>query len=481
MFSNLEDIYCDENDILYILDNSDKRIYRYSASENRFITFPSTNKPYISFTKSSSSFWGKARGLVVSQGNIFVVFERGAVIKLDGNGNLLKYFAIDQDNLGLKPQRSKSKSQTWLESIAVGPYGNIYLLDTKDRKIHVFNNDLEYISSWQEPANPIGTEAKDICFVRGQAYFFISHPWGFYSYKLTPKLSGVKIDNDFIYPDYVRGDYKGIRIDLSVIGSGVLDITIDNQGTETKIIDQYYLSQNEKLHYDWDGRDKSGNIVPYGEYKLKFYIDNNFSTEFSIEVKSPPELTIVEDDGKIINDEVSSLEYNYTVVGDGALTVCVAKLGDDSEAQWEETIHESDVFTGQYSQVVDSVINNEELLDGYYKVNFKLRPYELKDYDIVSNVKSRIFVVDKQVLELGEVINNSIGFNPYNPSMDKMGAHFSLSEGAHVSVDITDKNDQLITNLFTKKLLAEGEKTIEWDGQNTDSIVSPDGNYRFIV
>jgi len=48
-FSYIQDIYCDDDDNLFILDINEKRIYKYSTALDSFISFPDTDSFHTSY------------------------------------------------------------------------------------------------------------------------------------------------------------------------------------------------------------------------------------------------------------------------------------------------------------------------------------------------------------------------------------------------------------------------------------------------
>jgi DNA-binding beta-propeller fold protein YncE len=77
-------------------------------------------------------------GVEVTSENIFVTFNKESVIvKMDLNGNIIKMIG---------PSLPDGTVMSNLQSISIGPKGNVYAIDTLNTRIVIFNNNLEYIA-----------------------------------------------------------------------------------------------------------------------------------------------------------------------------------------------------------------------------------------------------------------------------------------------------------------------------------------------
>ena len=234
-FWGVGDLCSDEDSNLYILENRSGRIYKYDILDDTLHTFNSGND-YIDLTVNTNSEWYAPSGIVVNSNGVFVSYYGGAIVKYNHAGEFQDYYWIDDLNLGLFSCPIKEASESWLVSIASGPEDNIFVADSKAGKIHLFTKDLDYICSWEDPERPIEENIKDISFVSGEASFFITYPWGFYSYTKQNTLAAVQISEDYIYPVLVGDQFWSVRDTLDGMGCDgkkIVDVT--------KILSKYWL------------------------------------------------------------------------------------------------------------------------------------------------------------------------------------------------------------------------------------------------
>ncbi|MBN1699010.1 MAG: hypothetical protein JW881_15940 [Spirochaetales bacterium] len=477
-FSYIQDICCGEDDCLYILDINEKKIYKYSTAIDTFINFPDTKFCYTSYYNKSSSTWGYASGMAVSDGYIYMIFNHAAIIKLDETGNLIDYFVIDSTSLGLSSYSTKFASDTWLENINIGPYKNIYVLDTANQKIHIFNPELEYICSWHDPEHPVGTDATDLCFAPGSYSMYISHTWGAYEFVLRPGLCGFSTQDSFLYPDCVNENYKGLAIDISFLGEGNAKINITGNDIAITLLNKYSSFSNKASHFRsyWDGKDNDGNIVPYGAYEIEFIFNDSLISSVSVDVLNFQGVEILNDEyTEISNSE--TIDYNYRIIENGFLTISIVKPGDFNDIEWENVVNKIKIIQGDYTET----ITDTDLPDGYYCVAFKIVPPAL----ILRNAKpvtsAAYFSINDNDLELSDITLLSGGFSPHSVTANKIKSQFNLSETSMISAYIYDEKNNHIITLIDNVIFSDGTNEIEWDGYNSQNQMVPDGNYCFMV
>ncbi|MBN1647713.1 MAG: hypothetical protein JW874_06760 [Spirochaetales bacterium] len=476
-FENLEDICYDGSGVLYILDNTAKRLYKYSVTGNKFLDFDYQQENYLYYNKYITRSWGRARGLAVKDDAIFIVFECGKILKLSSTGECTGSFYMNSENINLVSRSGHPENSTsWWTSIAIGPMGNIYVLDDIDRKIHVFTDKLEYICSWYDPQHPIGANASDISFVNSFQGLLISHDWGFYSFQLSAKLAGIHCNTTSLYPDYICDEYKGIEAAISIIGRGSLDIGLLSGSEEMKLLDNYSMAKNERYTFIWDGSDRAGNILSPGKYMLRFYLNDVFDSQIQIEIKKGPVLTITPPANAVIDSQIKSLTYSYHINEDARISVYCRGSGS------QHTFRNGNISAGTYScTVTESMLGNTPV-DGYYHVYFETIPNELYQQGIKAvNTRSELFMIDYYPLQMGTVTTCTGGFNPDNAEFATMYGSFSISEDATVTVQVRKQNGTILATITGKEEKESGTNVISWDGKIDANTRAPDSNYYFRV
>ncbi|MBN2836898.1 MAG: hypothetical protein JXR48_18225 [Candidatus Delongbacteria bacterium] len=479
-FKNIKDIYCDKKGFLYILDAGAYHVYKYDIANNRFVIFENGGE-YLNYYQSGSANWGQARGIVASENYIYLIFESSALVQLDYAGNYVKSFYISETNIGLSSWVEKENSQTWLESIALGPFGNLYVLDSMDQSVHIFNSDLEYIYTWKDDEHPIETTASDICFSPDAEYFFIVHPWGFYSYKMDKNessiksyLTGIKVDRNVIYPDLVSDKYKGIAIEVFPIGPGKLDIKLTGSEPEANLVSQTSLIPNKFFHYDWNGRNNNGIQYPSGQYTLSFFLNGEFYKDIPITVENAPSISISGQENLSITNSQASLEYRYEIIGKGHITISLI----DAEGQMLEVPVSQGVRTGEYSYTVMHMNAQRYLVDGKYTIEFQFKPSDLINYPDSTIIVKRDFTVDSGTLNITGVRNNEKGVNP---DRSIIAGAFIINDQAYVSVYVLNESAEIVYVIMENELVNPGETRFNWQGRDSSDQKLPDGRYRFQI
>lgn len=73
------DICKDQNDILYILDSIQKKIFKYNTKTNTWMTF-AQNAEYLDLSLDAESEWGNSIALAVNSNGIYVVYGSGVIV-----------------------------------------------------------------------------------------------------------------------------------------------------------------------------------------------------------------------------------------------------------------------------------------------------------------------------------------------------------------------------------------------------------------
>lgn len=475
-YIDLEDIYTTENGDLYILDAGAQKIEKYSTQYDSFLNFDN-NQDFISYGNSYSSSWGAAKGLVVSNNKIFLLFSRGQVIKLSQNGVIEKRFRIGMDNIGLNNSSNRATTETYTNSIAVGLYGNIYILDSKNESIHILNDDLDYISTWSNPEIPIYDNATDISFSPNNDYLFISHPWGFYAnrYNLN-SITGVSLDNNIIYPDYISDYYQGVNLEYSVIGSGIVSINLEGQSQLITLEQDLRVDTGNVYSVLWDGKNNYGEIVPYGTYQLNIILNGEVQETLQIEVKEDNNLTVIEPDDSILRSN-NIIDYQYSLQNTARINI---KL---KEKDKNDTINIMDrkKSAGTYSLTMYADKLGRDAVDGVYEIIFTTVPDGLSVP--LEQLSGKFFEItlDRTNISFSNITLSNSVFNPNSDIYNTIESIFSISEGANVTIQVFDTSGNLVDAPITDTYYPGGTHNIPWDGKLPDNSIASDGDYYFKV
>lgn len=473
-FKDLEDIFTTQNDDLYILDAGSKRIYKYSTNNDRFLQF--NNKDFLSYERSYTPAWGNARGLVVNSDNVFVLFDRGQVIRFDHNGQIDKQFRVGKSNIGLVSSYDIDRAETSTQSIALGLYGNIYLLDSKDGSIHILSHELEYISSWSDPKHEIGFNATDISFSPQNDYLFISHPWGLYTYRIKPNITGEKVNFKTLHPEYLSEAYKGIKLEFNVIGSGTIDVAITGKSQNIKLKENLFVEKNSKVSLLWDGLDNHGNNVPHGSYNINILLDDEIKKTIGVKVESDNNL-IVQKPANSVLTEANTIQYNYSISRPSELIVTANEKNSGKNILLSNRQNNG----GRHSLSLFTMMLEPDAVDGVYEIKFKATPERLFLPPEFIPAHTLEFSLNRTHLKLSGVNISRPAFNPDGKVINKVELGFNINEGAYVTGEILDVNNNVVVTPIKDKYFSWGTDKLIWDGKLRNNKTAPDGKYHFKV
>ena len=289
-FQAITDMTVGSSGRLYVLDGVAMEVRRYNAALDGWESFGG-GAPAIDLSAFYDDSWGGAIACAAFSGGVYVIYEGGGIVKYSHNGDYLTHFWIDPVSLGLNPLAGQSR----LVSADVDAYGNLYVLDYAAKLVHVFDSNLDYVASWAD-SNPARSMDDSVVGISvhpgGVPRLMIYHDWGFYVYRLDRRSLAVELDRFNVYPQLVNQDYPGMRISISTVGSGYLDIRLEGPQGDFVIADNRYLPQNARQTLLWNGTDVQGSAIPYGDYTLVFLVDREAKKELPVSVKAAPEATI---------------------------------------------------------------------------------------------------------------------------------------------------------------------------------------------
>ena len=118
-----------------------------STRGNDIITINSADHEIIKSDLSGNIEWRREYtgdglhnpyGVEMTSENIFVTFNKESVIvKMDLDGNILKMIG---------PSLPDGTVMSNIQSVSIGPKGNIYVIDTRNTRIVIFDDNLEYVA-----------------------------------------------------------------------------------------------------------------------------------------------------------------------------------------------------------------------------------------------------------------------------------------------------------------------------------------------
>lgn len=473
-FKDLEDIYTTENDDLYILDAGSSLIYKYSTALDSFLSF--TKGDSLSYESFYSHSWGAARGLVVKNNYIFLLFNKGVVVKLDQEGNLVKRFTIGSSNLGLVNSYDSNKTETLTVSIALGLFGNIYIADSVVQSIHIFTDNLEYISTWSLPDHPIYSNVRDISFSPMAEHLFAAHPWGLYSFKIHPNVSGIKVDRNSFIPEYLSQDYAGINLSYYILGRGLVDVVVEGNNKQINLNSSVVNNGASGYSLLWNGKDNYGNSLPYGSYNLKLFFNNEAKKTIPLILQKDNNLTVKEPGNRILTNN-NYLIYSFDLKKQSDIEIRIK----DKNGIYEKVVKTENYTPGSYQFYVMPITVDEEAIDGDYEIVFKASPEDININLEAMQGQSYNFHINKTDLKLTNLKNNRPAFSPLLKDLDSISTSFTINEGCEISYKVLSSNGNTVYSLPKSIYFSSGSHNFTWKGYKNDNSLAKDGFYRFEI
>lgn len=413
--------------------------------------------------------------MVVVNQKIFLVFSRGFVIRISQDGTIERTFRIGKYNLNLENSHDSLITQTYTQSIGVGISGNIYVLDTANKSVHILNQELTYISTWSDSNLPIGKNATDISFSPNNDYFFISHPWGFYANRFNlNSITGEKIDNNKLYPDYISDEYKGIKLDFNVIGSGSIDVNIVGNSKKIELETSIKVNNGAKISTIWNGKDSYGTNVPLGIYKINILLNKEIKKTIEIEVRKDLNLTIKEPLNKILSSR-NTLDYKYSLLNPVKVNIKIHEKNSMKSRRLVETKKSK----GDHGITIYPSKIGEDPIDGIYCITFTSVPAGLSVPLRLINGQTFEFTLNRTQINVSDIILSQTAFNPLGEIKNSITGKVSISEGAYITTQISDKNNNIIAEPVKEIYYTSGDHEITWNGKLTNGKIAPDGDYFF--
>jgi hypothetical protein len=186
-----------------------------------------------------------------------VDFKNKRLQKFTLSGRLLEY--TDVRGIGMR--------EAEFSYIAIDYYGNIFATDTVLSCIHKFDRFLNYLTSFGKEGSGKGEFYKPRGITIGRKYgqVFITEKTGgqYYWTGLDSYLLG-------FFPDSFTREKPGTTIALYLTDISEVSFSIyDEEGNIVREILPFTTTRAGEVLITWDGRDKNGEIVKPGKYRLQ--------------------------------------------------------------------------------------------------------------------------------------------------------------------------------------------------------------------
>ena len=239
--------------------------------------------------------------------------------------------------------------------------------------------------------------------------------------------------------------------------------------------------------YEWNGKDKDGDIVEDDDYKIKVSVETDDGEEDldTIEVEVEEGSSGETEDARLEDVFVTKKSFDpgagektyivFTTTSESDVTV---KIYDDDDDEVNKLYNKKDVDPGTYIVAWNGEDDDDDnASEGDYTYEVKVKNSEGSDKE-----EGKIEIEDDdewvKVPNIYKDRTSPIVFEPKDDD-DEMEFEFKLSKDADTTVAIYDAG-KLIATVYEGEL-EDGSHEIEWDGVDRDGDIVDDGVYDYRI
>lgn len=253
----------------------------------------------------------------------------------------------------------------------------------------------------------------------------------------------------------------------------------DDEEIATLIDNDFYESGEHS--YDWDGRNREGDFVQYGEYTIKLKIKDGSrkdSETITMKVKKDFEDHKDTKEPRLKNVFVSkdnfdpgqneSVKIVFTMLMEGDVTVAIYK----GDKKIETLVDDENVAPGTYSAEWDG----DEAINAPGDYSYRVYTQNDKGEDIETGT-----IEVEEDFKQGKkpnIYRDEVEELTYSPKSNNLTLNFKLEREADMTLEIRE-NDKVVAVVTDTEYFAEGSQTIYWDGQDDDGDYVLDGIYEY--
>jgi len=300
-FARPHGICCDEQGDVYVADTDNDRVVRLRYSEEK-LSWVSTLEAGLS-RPHDVALDSRGKVYVTDTGNDrVVVFDEGAVretwtAELDGPTGIAvldrhsrdnefgthHVVVVDRQGTRLNKLSFAGQLQRRVDMRRIGlaeagfaycefdRHGNVYVTDSVNSQIHVFNPELKYVVSYGRTDKFDSPRGIAIWRRFGQVFLNESEGGQYYWIGLDGYMIGC-------YPPAFDSRRPGTTIALYV--TELADVTVsilDGAGATVRTLTPPHLQKAGEVLIVWDGLNDDGELVPPGDYDIKVSVKPTYS------------------------------------------------------------------------------------------------------------------------------------------------------------------------------------------------------------
>jgi flagellar hook assembly protein FlgD len=294
------------------------------------------------------------------------------------------------------------------------------------------------------------------------------------------KIIDVDVENS-IFDPY---DDQEVEFTFTINQGAYMTLKIydeDNDKVATVIDEKFY--KKGEYTVDWDGEDKSGDLVDQGDYTYKLtaeYGDEKDKEKGDLIVKKDYEIDESTEDPRLKRvfatketfdpgrNETTNVVFTLTAQAD--VTV---KIYNEQGEKIEKILDSDNLEKGTYMAEWDGDGYEDEEGEFTYKIYAK----NSKGEDLATGEIE--IEEDEKYLKKPNVFKDKTDPVIYKPKNQDIEFSFKLDRDAEVTIEIRDEDYYVIAKVIDEKDMSEGSHTVKWDGIDKNGDYADNGVYTY--